>query len=56
MPYQDYIIDELELSGTVTSDRPHHCLLIVVPDITYNRSVPLLIGTNILKVAIDDVR
>ena len=26
-PYQDYITVELELSGTVTSDRPHHCLL-----------------------------
>jgi hypothetical protein len=56
MPYLGYITVDLELPGTSTSNRPQHCLLLVVPDSTYNRNVPLLIGTNVLKVAMNDVK
>ena len=56
MPYLGYITVDLELPGTSTSNRPQHCLLLVVPDSTYNSSVPLLIGTNVLMVAMDDVK
>jgi hypothetical protein len=53
MPYLGYITVDL---GTSTSNRPQHCLLLVVPDSTYNSRLPLLIGTNVLKVAMDDVK
>ena len=56
MPYLGYITVDFELPGTSTSDRPQHCLLLAVPDSMYNSSVPLMIGTNILKVAIDDAK
>ena len=56
LPYLGFITVDLELPGTSSSDRLQPCLLLVVPDSSYNRSVPLLLGTNVLNAAMDDVR
>ena len=56
MPYLGYISADLQLPGTSTSDRPQSCLFLVVPDSNYNKTVPLLLGTNVLHATMDDVR
>ena len=56
LPYLGYITADLELPGTSTSAQPLHCILLVVPDSSYNRTVPLLLGTNVLTAAMTDVK
>jgi hypothetical protein len=46
MPYLGYITVDL---GTSTSNRPQHCLLLVVPESTYNSSVPVLTVEPVFK-------
>lgn len=57
LPYLGYIIASLTAPGTGShSIEEQECLLLVVPDSRYNRSVPLLIGTNILSHFLDHTR
>lgn len=56
MPYLGYISADLQLPGTSTSADPQQCLLLVVPDSSYNQLVPLLLGTNVLTAAMTDVK
>ncbi|XP_076101165.1 uncharacterized protein LOC143070948 [Mytilus galloprovincialis] len=56
LPYHGYITVDLELPGASPSDLPQPCLLLVVPDSNYNKAVPLLLGTNVLHRAMDDVK
>jgi hypothetical protein len=46
LPYLGYIDVSIEIPSLhMTND---HCLLLVVPDTSYNNEVPVIIGTNIL--------
>ena len=56
LPYLGYVAADLELPGTSTTVQPQRCLLLVVPDSTYNRQIPLLLGTNVLTAAMKDVK
>ncbi|XP_076083902.1 uncharacterized protein LOC143054750 [Mytilus galloprovincialis] len=56
MPYLGYITASIELPGAATNGSRHRCLFLVVPDSNYNREVPLLLGTNILKEIMEDVK
>ncbi|MCG8048820.1 MAG: DDE-type integrase/transposase/recombinase, partial [Candidatus Thiodiazotropha taylori] len=49
MPYSGYIQVQLS-SGGIPSDHIQDCLFLVVPDTDYNKTVPLIIGTNVLEV------
>ncbi|KAL5019205.1 hypothetical protein ScPMuIL_004927 [Solemya velum] len=47
LPYSGYVVVDLVLSG-IPSNQTQECLLLVVPNSNYNRSVPVLLGTNVL--------
>ena len=51
LPYDGFIETELQIPG-IAENFP--ALLLVIPDSTYNNSVPLLLGTNILIAISDD--
>ena len=47
MPYSGYVTLEITSAG-IPSDNIQECIFLVVPETDYNKTVPLLIGTNIL--------
>ena len=55
LPYRGYIEVDIEAPG-LQNGKTYPCLLLVVEDTAYHQTVPLLIGTNILKVLMEDVR
>lgn len=55
LPYSGYVEVELTIP-TVTGSDPIASLLLVVPDSNYNASVPILLGTNVLSVAMERCR
>ena len=55
LPYQGYIEVNINAPG-LQNDKSYPCIFLVVDDTAYHQTVPLLIGTNILKVLMEDVR
>ena len=55
LPYRGYIEVDIEAPG-LQNGKTYPCLLLVVEDTAYHQTVPILIGTNILKVLMEDVR
>ena len=47
MPYSGYVTLEITSAG-IPSDNIQECIFLVVPETDYNKTVPVLIGTNIL--------
>ena len=47
LPYLGYI--EVELTVPVLNIQPLKCLMLVTPDTTYSQTVPVILGTNVLK-------
>ena len=47
MPYSDYVTLEITSTG-IPSDNIQECIFLVVPETDYNKTVPVLIGKNIL--------
>ena len=58
LPYCGYISAEISASGVglEEEERSQSCLLLVVPESSYNSQVPLLLGTNILEQFLDSTR
>ena len=56
LPYQGVIACELQIDGI--SDRPEtiECLFLIANYTSYHRSVPVLIGTNILSVLLTETK
>ena len=54
LPYLGYI--EIKLQSNGANGIKHPCLLLVVPDSTYNLNVPLLLGTNGLSTFMEECR
>lgn len=50
LPYEGYIEVEIKVPG-LQNDKLYPCLFLIVQDTNYHQSVPLLLGTNILKTA-----
>ena len=47
MPYSGFVTQEITSAG-IPSDNIQECIFLGVPETDYNKTVPLLIGTNIL--------
>jgi dUTPase len=47
LPYLGYIEANLKIQNSKDSENPY--LFFVVPDTTYNKTTPVLVGTNVLK-------
>ena len=54
LPYEGYIRAELKMM--IGNDTIYECVILVVPDSTFNSHVPLLLGTNILQSVMDDLK
>ena len=55
LPYLGYIEVEIEAIGAgIQKKQP--CLLLVVPDSDYNSQVPLLLGTNVLTIFLNECK
>ena len=48
MPYSGFVTLEITSAG-IPSDNIQECILLGVPETDYNKTVPLLIGTNVLE-------
>jgi hypothetical protein len=55
LTYLGYITAPVDLLGASIS-KPLLCHMLVIPDSGYNISVPILLGTNVLKPAMESVR
>lgn len=55
LPYYGYIEVSLECNNLPCSNE-QQCLMLVVPDSRYNKSVPILLGTNILSLQMSAVQ
>lgn len=55
LPYEGYIEAEIIVPG-LQNDRVYPCLFLIVQDTNYHQSVPLLLGTNILKTLLEDTK
>ena len=56
LPYLGYIVVELHVHGISQSRTMDSCCFLVVNDTEYHRSVPALIGTNVLTRLMDQTR
>lgn len=55
LPYEGYIEAEIIVPG-LQNDRVYPCLFLIVQDTNYHQSVPILLGTNILKTLLEDTK
>ncbi|XP_071142173.1 uncharacterized protein [Mytilus edulis] len=55
MPYLGYIEADLQLHGISSTRSSYPGIFLVIPDSEYNMTVPLLIGTNIMSVVMQEV-
>ena len=56
LPYQGVIACELQIDGISDTPETIECLFLIVNDKSYHRSVPVLIGTNILSVLLTETK
>ena len=55
LPYKGFIEVDIQAPG-LQNGKIYPCLFLVVEDTAYHQTVPLLIGTNILRVLMEDVK
>lgn len=55
LPYYGYIEANITPSVTGCHNNDYRCLFLVVPDSRYNSSVPILLGTNVLNIIMEEL-
>ena len=56
LPYHGFIVCEVQIDGLSESPVTINCLFLVVNETTYHESVPVLIGTNVLSILLNETK
>ncbi|XP_053372981.1 uncharacterized protein LOC123532109 [Mercenaria mercenaria] len=56
LPYLGYIQADINIPNGLPKSQDHTCLFLVVPDTNYSSRTPVILGTNILEILVEECK